>query len=195
MGEIYKITNLVNGKCYIGKTKFTSLIRWKAHINGRSPSSLIYKAIAKYGVEHFSFEVLESNVPEKVLNEREMFNIKAFNSKVPNGYNKTDGGDGCNGFVASQEWRYKQSIVHKGKPWSDKRRKAGQKKLLGNNNAGKAVVMLSKDGETVIATYKSSVEASKLTGIGRTAINKAANHTLKTAGGYKWEFLERTCDI
>ena len=195
MGEIYKITNLVNGKCYVGKTKHESVIRWRDHINGYHSSSLIHKAIVKYGVDNFSFEVIESNVQESLLNELEMFYISKFNSKTPNGYNLTDGGDSGLGLVVSKETRLKQSLARKGIPWGENRRNAGQKKLIGNNNAGKPVVMFSTYDTTPIATYKSSVEASKITGIGRTAINKAANHKRKTAGGYRWEFLERIDDI
>ena len=112
MGEIYKITNLVNGKCYVGKTKHESVIRWRDHINGYHSSSLIHKAIVKYGVDNFSFEVIESNVQESLLNELEMFYISKFNSKTPNGYNLTDGGDSGLGLVVSEETRSYQIPIN-----------------------------------------------------------------------------------
>ena len=61
-------------------------------------------AIAKYGWENFSVEVIEECSAEK-LNERENFWIVALNSKAPNGYNLTDGGDGIVG--CSEETRAK----------------------------------------------------------------------------------------
>ena len=90
MGEIYKITNLVNGKCYVGKTKHESVIRWRDHINGYHPSSLIHKAIEKYGVENFSFEIIEKCSKDE-LNEREKYWIEYFESNSF-GYNATGGG-------------------------------------------------------------------------------------------------------
>lgn len=191
MGEIYKITNKINGKSYIGKTKHQSIIRWRDHINGYHPNSAIHKAIVKYGVVNFTFDVLETNINDDSLNELEIYYIQKYKSKSPNGYNLTDGGDGGLGFVVTNEWRKKQSDCRKGLPWSDNRRKAGQTKLIGNNNASKPVVMLDKNSNKILAIYNSSTQASQKTGIGRTAINKAVRHTLKTAGGYKWEYLEK----
>ena len=59
MGYIYKITNNINGKSYIGKTERTIEIRWKEHL--RHIASLqdrlpLYKAMAKYGKENFIVE-------------------------------------------------------------------------------------------------------------------------------------------
>ena len=118
MGEIYKITNLINGKCYIGKTKHESIIRWRVHINGYHPSSLIHKAIEKYGVENFSFEIIEKEVQESLLNDLEMFYISKFNSKIPNDYNLTDGGDGGKGYKPTAESLAKMSACRKGVPWT-----------------------------------------------------------------------------
>lgn len=60
---IYKITNLINGHCYIGQS-IDIMRRWKTHINGavratsRSYKYPLQKAIRKYGVENFNFEIL-----------------------------------------------------------------------------------------------------------------------------------------
>ena len=189
MGEIYKITNLLNGKCYIGQTKHSAQIRWKDHINGYHPSSLIHKAITKYGVNNFSFEILCENVDVNKLNELEIQFISRFNSKTPHGYNLTDGGDGFKGVIPTEKWRYKQSISHKGKPWSISRRLAGQKKLVGNNNAGKPVVMLDKITNAVLKQFKSATQASIETGIERSTIQKCASGNRPTAGGFAWKFI------
>lgn len=67
-------------------------------------------AIAKYGWEIFTVEVLET-CPVSKLNEREIFFIAVLNTKAPNGYNMTDGGDG-GGSNPSEETRAKISANH-----------------------------------------------------------------------------------
>lgn len=90
---IYKITNKINNKIYIGQS-INIEERWKKHIYSPS-SSLIHQAIVKYGVQSFIFEVLEECVLEQ-LNEREIYWISHYNSIIPFGYNKTQGGDNPN---------------------------------------------------------------------------------------------------
>lgn len=81
---IYKIENLVNQKVYIGQSVHIEK-RWQEHCQSSS-DSLIGKAIKKYGKTNFSFMVLEE-CDKNLLNEREEFFIKQYNSIVPNGYN------------------------------------------------------------------------------------------------------------
>lgn len=81
---IYKITNLINGKHYIGQSIHIER-RWAEHCKPSS-SSLIGKAIHKYGKEHFSFSILEQCDKNK-LNERENFWIGYYKSMTPYGYN------------------------------------------------------------------------------------------------------------
>lgn len=94
MAYIYKITNDINGKIYIGKTERTPGIRFKEHCrdyrNKSHESRPLYKAMEKYGVEHFHCEIIEqTDYPE----EREKYWIEYYQSfKV--GYNATLGGDG-----------------------------------------------------------------------------------------------------
>ena len=96
---IYKIQNLINQKVYIGQSKNISM-RWRNHrYNAKSNDESInqyplYRAINKYGIENFLFEILEECSIED-LDIREKYWIKEYNSIVPNGYNQTEGGEGC----------------------------------------------------------------------------------------------------
>ena len=89
MGVIYKLTNLKNGKIYVGQTvQFKK--RMNHHRHSKQPG--VDAAIRKYGWENFSVEILEE-CPEEMLDEREIFWIAELNSMFPNGYNLTSGGN------------------------------------------------------------------------------------------------------
>lgn len=102
---IYKITNLLNGKIYIGKAIDLS-VRLQTHRKYDTPEKYngslsfenekrmpIHQAIMKYHLKNFKIEIIEECLPSE-LNEKEQYYIKYFNCKVPNGYNLTDGEDG-----------------------------------------------------------------------------------------------------
>lgn len=94
-GFIYKITNRVNGKVYIGQTHFTIEHRWKQHqknFNIEHRKQPLYCAFAKYGIENFDVEKIEEIECDK-LDEREIYWIAYYDS-FKNGYNATLGGDG-----------------------------------------------------------------------------------------------------
>jgi len=93
---LYQITNLINGKIYIGQTNNITK-RWSNHRCGNAPHQVISKAIQKYGKENFKFEVLYKNVPIEEINELEIKTIKEKDCRVPKGYNVTEGGDGVLG--------------------------------------------------------------------------------------------------
>lgn len=96
MAFIYKITNDVNGKVYIGKTLFSVEKRWKEHLNDsrreRCKNRPLYRAMNKYGVEHFHIETIEQCTDENV-SDKEKYWISYYKS-YHNGYNATYGGDG-----------------------------------------------------------------------------------------------------
>ena len=62
---LYQITNLINGKIYIGQTNNITK-RWSNHKSCNSPNTVIAKAIQKYGVENFKFEILYRNEKDYV---------------------------------------------------------------------------------------------------------------------------------
>lgn len=90
-GYIYKITNKVNGKSYIGQTRYTVEFRWRQHIH-KKDNVYFHNAIHKYGIENFTVETLEECNYED-LNSREIFYIAKYNT-FKDGYNLTLGGDG-----------------------------------------------------------------------------------------------------
>jgi group I intron endonuclease len=99
MGYIYKITNIVNGKVYIGQTsnKYIST-RWSCHklFAKKGKPHPLYNSMRKYGINNFVFEKIEECNSED-LNARESYFINKFNCKAPVGFNLTNGGESLKG--------------------------------------------------------------------------------------------------
>lgn len=101
MPYIYKITNTINNKVYIGQTSLTPEIRFNKHKRCYKSNccSKLYKAMRKYGKENFIIETIcETNVP----NEDEKYWIQYYNS-VKEGYNITYGGEGGSSLGTEEE--------------------------------------------------------------------------------------------
>ena len=97
MGYIYKITNDINKKVYIGQTVKTVNYRFKQHLRtarncyeNKQTLTHFHKAIIKYGAEHFFVETIEE-CDDSLLDEREIYWIQYYNSFLE-GYNSTTGG-------------------------------------------------------------------------------------------------------
>lgn len=120
---IYKITNLINNKIYIGQTIRTLKRRWLAHCHIKSTTFYIGKAIQKYGKENFTIEEIDKASSQEELNDKEKYWINHYNSTDSNiGYNLREGGDK---FKMSKETKNKISLANKGKkkpPISEKTR-------------------------------------------------------------------------
>lgn len=86
---IYKITNKVNGKFYIGKTIKSAEERFQKHrYNHQNQNTHLYKSMRKHGFDHFNIEVIEE--VDGDINERECYWIEHLNPH----YNMTSGGEG-----------------------------------------------------------------------------------------------------
>lgn len=166
---VYCITNKINNKKYVGKMS-KSVKDSKSYMGS---GKLIKKAIKKYGRENFVKEILEENVAKEELSLREMFWIQKLNTKLPNGYNLTDGGDGSIGLKrsqaqiekhrkamigkkASEETKKKMSISAKGKKISseqiDKLKKALTGRKLSDDHKRK--LSEAKRGRTLSESQK-----------------------------------------
>lgn len=103
MGFVYKITNNINGKIYIGKTQHTDANkRWKEHLSDmkkrKNEHRPLYSAMNKYGIENFTFEIIYEHPESECLSIMEKEYIEKYRTYVGyddcNGYNATLGGDG-----------------------------------------------------------------------------------------------------
>ncbi len=116
MGLIYKITSRTSGKSYIGLTSWGLHKRWNRHKSVAKDKRYkyhFYRAIRKYGVEDFCVMVLEDNLYDVALGEKEKYYIKLFDSYY-SGYNMTLGGEGFGskpGKVVTEETKVKLRAI------------------------------------------------------------------------------------
>jgi group I intron endonuclease len=120
---IYKITNLINTKVYIGQTIRTLSSRWWDHCKPSS-RSVISKAIRKYGKENFTYEVIDCANCLDELNDKEIHWISVYDSRnAEKGYNIAFGGENR---IMTEVIKIKLSESNKGKkkpPISDEHRR------------------------------------------------------------------------
>jgi len=107
---IYKITNHINGKKYIGQTQNIKN-RWNSHKYG-NPDQMnneLYKDIKKYGITNFKIKKISFSKTQKKAYKKEIYFIKKFNTQSPNGYNLAIGGKGANGYKYTEKQKKEHS--------------------------------------------------------------------------------------
>jgi group I intron endonuclease len=143
---VYKVTNKINGKSYIGQTTKSLKIRKRNHLwcalNERN-NYCFYNAIRKYGSESFDWEIMAEGIcSQETLNELEKHFICLYNT-YHDGYNSTLGGGTSIGFRHSEKTKKKMSIMRKGKlagkkhPFYGKKFTEEHRKKLSETHKGK----------------------------------------------------------
>jgi group I intron endonuclease len=215
MGYIYKITNTVNDKVYIGQTIRSIDIRWKEHLrHGFNPNNNeynrhLYKSMRKYGKDKFSIEEIEC-CDNDLLDEREMFWIQLYDSSNPRyGYNLTLGGEGT--MIIDYDEVYKR--YDNGETLGQIAREMGLSRsnltqiLKGYENYDKAVAwdramkdVSKRRGTPVsqydlfgnyVATFPSSKAAARsIPKAVHSNISKSCKNKSGLSGGFQWRFAD-----
>ena len=211
MSKIYKITNDINNKVYIGKTNLSIEKRFKEHCDDskkdRCENRPLYRAMNKYGIEHFCIEEIEECLPEEA-SDREIYWIGYYHS-YGEGYNATIGGDGKNFYdhsaianrlkklpypidVANEFGCSTDTVYIIAKEFGIKVMNKGNLKAV-----SKQIAQYSKSNE-FIQYFESSAAAGRwvyeqgkcatLNSGVRSHITDCANGKRKTAYGYIWKY-------
>lgn len=213
MGYIYKIVNDINNKIYVGKTYNDLQLRFQQHIQAAKKENIknrpLYKAINKYGKEHFSIILIET-CADFLLEEREKFWIQYYNS-YNNGYNATLGGDGK---ILFDHEAIKNRLLFYPYPTDVANEFGCSPDLVRNIAKQNNILIKNKGNETFesnkkpikqydknnqfIQIFSSTVEAAEwcfknkkcktLNSGVRGHISEAANGKRKTAYGYIWKY-------
>jgi len=211
MSFIYKITNKVNGKMYIGETNRTIEIRWRQHKSrAKDPqyTEYLYQAMRKYGIENFTIECLEQCCPEERFHKETNY-IILYNTLAPNGYNLVLSQDGPTPLMIQQVldlWGEGLSLVGIGaKIHIDPKTISGYLRSNGvtseeilerrTKNAGKhsrkAVIQYTLDGD-FIREFESASAASRELSCNNASISKCCKGNILTYNGYIWQYKD--CD-
>jgi len=209
MGYIYKITNNINGKIYIGKTIHSIKHRFKEHRGDSKRYDLpLYRAFKKYGIENFSISVIEE-CSNDLLSEREKYWIEKEHS-FDNGYNATRGGDGGRALYSEKDkenirnlWLAGNSIkdikillninykvvsdcVHDLPEFKEKTQDLITKRI--RDVRGKQIIQFDLNGR-MICEYETITDAAKALGKNNTSsINSVCKHKQETAYGFIWRY-------
>jgi group I intron endonuclease len=126
MYSVYIITCTANAKQYVGIAADLQT-RWRRHRNANE-GQLIHKAIKKYGIDAFVFTHIADAFDAESAKMIERMLIAEHNTKMPHGYNMTDGGDGTMGMAKTEEHKEKIRESNK-KTWADSelRKQLGEK--------------------------------------------------------------------
>lgn len=217
---IYKITNKINGHLYIGQSidienRWTRH-KWSAFNEEATKNYPLYRAFRKYGLENFTFEIIEL-CDKEGLKEKEIYYIQMYDSFVE-GYNQTSGGDGCYGqekpvyqydldgnFVAvyasvaeaARCLNVQKQLIYKacwkqlktaaGFQWRNDPTDIPVKTTFGQ---GKRIYQYDLDGN-YIRDFPSIIAASKELNVDYNSFKKVLRGSQKTAGGFQWS-LEKT---
>ena len=207
MPYIYKITNQINKKIYIGKTLETIEERWRQHIKDSKRARIekrpLYSAFNKYGIDNFTIEIVEE-CSVKEIDERERYWIEYFRS-FKEGYNATLGGDGR----AYCDYDLIYTLFKQGLNLKEISKKLGYgtdtcSKALktfgitkeqvinnGRDKIRKSIIQLDKDTEEIIQVFPSLTAAFASLGKQSSGhIAEVCKGKRKTAYGYKWKYGE-----
>lgn len=209
---LYKITNKVNGKFYIGQTIRSLNERWRSHkIDARNGKELlISRAIRKYGEHNFYITELCKVKDIDELNELEEFVISETKAQI-NGYNVFPGGTNSKhteetkrkiqaariGRKHTIETRKKLSVFCKGRRLSQEsvnkiRAKNTGKKMTAEQveksaAASRKPILQLFNGE-LVRIWPSATEAARYLGLDKSGISEACHGKRKLSGGYSWAF-------
>jgi len=174
---IYKATNKIDGKCYIGQTVKSLKHRIQRHIQRCKSNGNFYfhNALRKYGFDNFQWEILCECESKEEMDEMEFHYIKQYDS-YNNGYNMTWGGDkGTWGWKPSKETKQKMSEAKKDYiPWNKSKTNCYSeetKKKMSESQKGKVRYskMKEKDIRKVLNLY--FIEKPKIKGVGEVRRN------------------------
>lgn len=190
MYTIYKITNKINGMVYIGQTRRSLVARWRAHCwrarNEESRQNALMRAIRTHGEENFEIEAIDACMDRNMADKREIYWISHYNSRIPNGYNHTRGGDNHGPELqdfrekvcGEKHWTSRKSVTEE----TRKRMSEAQYGAKSNNHRACKCV---ETGETF--PYVKAV--TRKYGFNASHIHAVCKGKRKRCGGYHWIYI------
>jgi len=205
---IYKITNIINNKVYIGQTVRTLKKRMNEHF--RHNITIIDKALRKYGKSSFKIEIIDNANNIEELNEKEIYWINYFECMVPKGYNQCYGGGNSKGYKHKEKFKKKMRDSKRnayyginnpfyGRTHSDEQKqkwshtRSGMKHLTNDQikklrKSHHKLSVVNVDTGEIFDSIKLAAEKYNLKD---THITRVCKGKRKTTGGYRWEYINK----
>ena len=197
MGVIYKATNQINKKSYIGQT-VNFPMRKKDHLKAKDDYSF-HVALRKYGQENFIWEILEECENDQ-LGEREQYWISYYNTYY-DGYNETQGGDNADALLkwkqenkeevkknALNGLKYANEYWEKHPEERKQQLERAQKAMIKAVNKPVRCIELNLEFDSISDAERWSLSHEPKI-IRHQSISKVCKGHYKTAGGYHWEYI------
>jgi group I intron endonuclease len=217
---IYKITNKINGKIYIGQTIKTIEERWLGHISAsKYAKNYLHRAMNKYGVDNFHIQSVVRCGSIEELNIREVAIIRIFKSLIPNGYNMMLGGQvnymtdivkqkiriantGKTGFwlnkqipeeiklkISNTKILKQQATGHNNPMYGKRHSEDSIKKNCLSNGSGKSFKVIKIETGETVGIWDNKAKCSRDLGIAREAVRDTLKGRVKSAKGYRLEYV------
>ena len=205
-GIVYKITNNINGKAYVGQTIRSLNARIKQHMTCKR--CIMHKAFKKYGFENFTIEILDTAYSKEELNQKEIYWISKFDT-FKNGYNLCEGGGQTSGYHHTEKSKkimseYKKDLYNgENNPFYNKQHSEKSKKKMSEARKGMAHLndnqvkklreshfhkkVINLDTNKVFDSVK---EAANFYGLKDTHISRVCKGKRKRTGGFRWMYYE-----
>ena len=182
---VYKHTNKINGKVYIGITGQDPKKRWGK--NGRSyKGQIFYRAIQKYDWNNFNHEILADNLTKEKAEQYEISLISFYRETLGtnNVYNVSAGGEG-NSSICKDETKKKMSEAKIGRNRSEEAKRSISEGMKGEKNH-KSIKVYCEETDVV---YGSMREAERETGCNRKSITQCCRNEIKSIKGLHFKFM------
>lgn len=203
---IYLHRNKINNKCYVGQTCQKPEQRWGRNGWHYHEQPYFYRAIEKYGWDNFEHIILETDIDENRVDERECFWAGYYHALAPEGYCLSVGKNHTtmqsqNAFdnrskASKEKWQsaeYQKKVSQGRKEMWNTSSKELQDKMLANlDRSGAGGKARSKKVECIEThmIYASTREAERLTGINHCNISQVCTGKRKTAGKLHWRYID-----
>lgn len=180
--EIYKITNIINGKIYIGQTIRPVAYRFNRHINDAINNKLdthFARAIRKYGPDKWELQIIDNAETQDELNQKEQYWIRFYNS-VEEGYNETDAINKCGGNTYQSKTEEEMGVI---------KEKIRQTKIGYKNPMARKIKRINIITNE-IEIFDTLISCAKACGIqnGKTSITTRLNGQVKSPYKNTWLF-------
>lgn len=201
---IYKITNNINNKIYIGQTVRDLDTRIKEH--RRHKDCIMYNAFNKYGYDNFTIEIIDTAETIDELNEKEIYWISYYDStNKDKGYNLCEGGNNTVGFKHSEESKRLMSehAVRRFGPdnhfynmhHTDETKEKMKQSWINRKESGEQLpqcrrVINLDTGEV----FNSIVDACDKYDVKATHVSRVCRGKRKRTGGYRWAYFDSNND-